>query len=139
MEKSFLHFKATHPDWQPSDPASSLFLDRLRDQMAGASGGGGREVDDMGRKERSRSYDRAWAKSSHLLWKERKLATMRESSELKEEKDDDEDVEEGEEEEDDGWHRRVNGEDEGQAQGEGDEGFLKDVGMAGLLQHVLHR
>lgn len=29
MEKSFLHFKATHPDWQPSDPSSSVFLDRL--------------------------------------------------------------------------------------------------------------
>ncbi|KAL7422199.1 autophagy protein atg9 [Cryptotrichosporon argae] len=28
MEKSFLHFKATHPDWQP-DPSSSVFLDRL--------------------------------------------------------------------------------------------------------------
>ncbi|RXK40333.1 hypothetical protein M231_02447 [Tremella mesenterica] len=29
MEKSFLHFKATHPDWIPSDPASSIFLDKL--------------------------------------------------------------------------------------------------------------
>ena len=28
MEKSFLHFKATHPDWVP-DPSSSIFLDRL--------------------------------------------------------------------------------------------------------------
>ncbi|WRT66735.1 uncharacterized protein IL334_003698 [Kwoniella shivajii] len=29
MESSVLHFKATHPDWQPTDPSSSLFLDRL--------------------------------------------------------------------------------------------------------------
>lgn len=31
MEKSFLHFKATHPDWQP-DPSSSIFLDKLVSQ-----------------------------------------------------------------------------------------------------------
>ncbi|WWC71134.1 uncharacterized protein I206_105087 [Kwoniella pini CBS 10737] len=29
MESSVLHFKATHPDWVPSDPSASLFLDRL--------------------------------------------------------------------------------------------------------------
>jgi autophagy-related protein 9 len=111
MEKSFLHFKATHPDWQP-DPSSSIFLDKLvgmhRDALAvpppsGAGGGGlsgsyyaaGRGLgvgpaisssghmygyghtgapgpgvggyDENRLRERSRSYDRAWAKSSHLL------------------------------------------------------------------------
>ena len=30
MEKSFLNFKATHPEWQPSDPSGgSLYLSRL--------------------------------------------------------------------------------------------------------------
>nr|XP_018261956.1 autophagy-like protein 9 [Kwoniella dejecticola CBS 10117]OBR84114.1 autophagy-like protein 9 [Kwoniella dejecticola CBS 10117] len=29
MESSVLHFKATHPDWVPSDPSASIFLDRL--------------------------------------------------------------------------------------------------------------
>ncbi|KAF8328694.1 autophagy protein Apg9-domain-containing protein [Cantharellus anzutake] len=29
MEKSFLNFKAAHPDWNPKDPAGSIYLDRL--------------------------------------------------------------------------------------------------------------
>ncbi|CAG8479796.1 2947_t:CDS:2 [Racocetra fulgida] len=29
MEKSFLNFKANHPDWEPTDPAGSLYLSRL--------------------------------------------------------------------------------------------------------------
>ncbi|WVQ79423.1 hypothetical protein IAT38_001521 [Cryptococcus sp. DSM 104549] len=29
MEKSFLHFKASHPDWQPANPSSSIYLDKL--------------------------------------------------------------------------------------------------------------
>ncbi|KZV87378.1 APG9-domain-containing protein [Exidia glandulosa HHB12029] len=31
MEKSFLNFKAANPDWNPSDPAGSLYLSRLAD------------------------------------------------------------------------------------------------------------
>ncbi|POG80356.1 autophagy protein Apg9-domain-containing protein [Rhizophagus irregularis DAOM 181602=DAOM 197198] len=29
MEKSFLNFKANHPDWEPTDPFGSLYLSRL--------------------------------------------------------------------------------------------------------------
>ncbi|CAG8721037.1 16212_t:CDS:2, partial [Acaulospora colombiana] len=31
MEKSFLAFKAAHPEWTPSDPVGSLYLERLRE------------------------------------------------------------------------------------------------------------
>ncbi|EKM55275.1 uncharacterized protein PHACADRAFT_255773 [Phanerochaete carnosa HHB-10118-sp] len=31
MEKSFLNFKAAHPEWTPSDPSSSLYLSRMAD------------------------------------------------------------------------------------------------------------
>lgn len=31
MEKSFLAFKAAHPEWMPTDPTGSLYLERLRD------------------------------------------------------------------------------------------------------------
>ena len=29
MEKSFLNFKAAHPEWMPSDPSGSLYLSRM--------------------------------------------------------------------------------------------------------------
>ena len=119
MEKSFLHFKATHPDWQP-DPASSVFLDRLREQYSGSI------------------YE------SHLL--RGKLAGVGEEEEEEEEEegegegDEVKDAEEdGMEEEDEGWNKRVGGQD-GDGEGDkGDEGFLRDVGMVGLLQQVLNR
>ncbi len=83
MEKSFLHFKATHPDWQPSDPASSLFLDKLvgmhKDDFPSPYSGGGSIYGGRGlgvgglsshqpnvvsdSSKRSRSYDRAWNRS----------------------------------------------------------------------------
>ena len=31
MEKSFLNFKAAHPEWMPSDPSGSLYLSRMAD------------------------------------------------------------------------------------------------------------
>lgn len=31
MEKSFLNFKAAHPDWTPADPSGSLYLSRIAD------------------------------------------------------------------------------------------------------------
>jgi len=31
MEKSFLNFKAAHPEWQPTDPSGSLYLNRMAD------------------------------------------------------------------------------------------------------------
>lgn len=59
MEKSFLNFKAAHPEWMPADPSGSLYLSRIADFSAahpvglgrrrllrrpsdGGSGGGGR-------------------------------------------------------------------------------------------------
>lgn len=87
MEKSFLHFKATHPDWQPS-LSSSVFLDRLMGmhinksnllnprspQVAGSqsvyAGGRGLGLDEprsTGMRERSRSNDQPWARGSTYL------------------------------------------------------------------------
>ena len=34
MEKSFLNFKATNRDWNPSDPSGSLYLNRMADLTA---------------------------------------------------------------------------------------------------------
>ncbi|KAH9945782.1 APG9-domain-containing protein [Epithele typhae] len=34
MEKSFLNFKAAHPDWTPADPSGSLYLSRIADFSA---------------------------------------------------------------------------------------------------------
>ena len=31
MEKSFVSFKAAHPDWMPADPSGSLYLSRIAD------------------------------------------------------------------------------------------------------------
>lgn len=31
MEKSFLNFKAAHPEWTPADPSGSLYLSRIAD------------------------------------------------------------------------------------------------------------
>ncbi|KAK8858925.1 hypothetical protein IAR55_003156 [Kwoniella newhampshirensis] len=168
MEKSFLHFKATHPDWQPTDPSSSMFLDRLvgihRDKDRGQSspipgqggmigstyaGAGGRGLglggmDEMRLRERSKIYDRAWAKSSHLLRpKNPPVATglgIREDSVIEEEEDDEGD--EGGADGMRGWNKDVD--DEGRRQkdreNEGDEeGLWRDEGVVGLLQQVLGR
>lgn len=72
-----------------------------------------------GFKGRSRSYERAWARSSVMKGK-----SVRE--EVEEENEEEEGV--------DGWNKRV--EREGGVEEE-EEGFLKDVGMMGLLQQVL--
>ncbi|CAL1705532.1 unnamed protein product [Somion occarium] len=34
MEKSFLNFKAAHPEWMPTDPSGSLYLSRMADFSA---------------------------------------------------------------------------------------------------------
>ncbi|TDL25003.1 APG9-domain-containing protein [Rickenella mellea] len=34
MEKSFLNFKAAHPEWNPADPSGSLYLSRMADFSA---------------------------------------------------------------------------------------------------------
>ncbi|SRR6266851_452590 len=34
MEKSFVSFKAAHPEWMPTDPTSSLYLSRIADLSA---------------------------------------------------------------------------------------------------------
>jgi autophagy-related protein 9 len=163
MEKSFLHFKATHPDWQPSDPAGSMFLDRLtnlrdkgkysgpvnranQERGGGAMGtsiyAGGRGLGlggqgvEYSRKEgelraRSRSYDKAWVKSVARVG-QGKLEPMAET-EYAEGREEGLPSEEGDEE----WNRRLD--DHGFGREEGDERFLKDVGMMGLLQQVIGR
>ncbi|KAI0664761.1 APG9-domain-containing protein [Cubamyces menziesii] len=42
MEKSFLNFKAAHPDWTPNDPSGSLYLSRMADFSAAHPMGLGR-------------------------------------------------------------------------------------------------
>lgn len=140
MEKSFLHFKATHPDWQPADPSSSMYLDRLvglhqaslndtRPQSNRQANGHGRQGGYPGSTAggtadgRSRSYERAWASPRG------RLETMRESQES------DDEVVEG------GWNRKVKletGEGSGAA-GEREDALFKDEGMLGLLQQVMRR
>ena len=109
MEKSFLHFKATHPDWQP-DLNGSIFLDKVSKHTANL--GLGPKVD-----ERSKSYDRA--SRSRIRGRHRpresEMATMLEDDE-----------------EDDGWDNR-------QESGSEEEGFMRDAGMVGLLQQVMKR
>lgn len=150
MEKSFLHFKATHPDWQP-DLNGSMFLDKVssyqpRQREVGASYYAGGRGLGLGLDERSRTYDQAWAKGSHLLRKRRdrdrderetydrspRLATMRED-----EHDDRDQVGRGVAEQM-GWNRRVVDRQDGESSDE-EEGFMRDAGMVGLLQQVLKR
>lgn len=155
MEKSFLHFKATHPDWQP-DLNGSMFLEKVsayqnrppRD-MTGSYYAGGRG---LGLDDRSRTYDQAWAKGSHLLRKRRdrderefqhqhsqhdqspRLATMREDDD-----DEDEDQVGRGVAEQMGWNRRVVHRQDEDGSDEEEEGFIKDAGMVGLLQQVMKR
>ncbi|OCH93860.1 APG9-domain-containing protein [Obba rivulosa] len=42
MEKSFLNFKAAHPEWMPRDPSGSLYLSRMADLSAAHPVGLGR-------------------------------------------------------------------------------------------------
>jgi len=42
MEKSFLNFKAAHPEWTPTDPSGSLYLSRIADFSAAHPVGLGR-------------------------------------------------------------------------------------------------
>jgi len=109
MEKSFLHFKATHPDWQP-DVNGSIFLDKVSKRTVNM--GLGPNVE-----ERSKSYDRT--SRSRIRGRRRpresEMATMLED-----------------EEEEDGWINR-------QESGSEEEGFTRDAGMVGLLQQVMKR
>jgi autophagy-related protein 9 len=60
MEKSFVSFKAAHPEWMPADPSGSLYLSRIADLSAR------RASDDQTprpnvstAKDRTREYERA--------------------------------------------------------------------------------
>lgn len=111
MEKSFLHFKATHPDWQP-DLNGSIFLDKVSKRTPHIKVNSNSQE-----RSQSRSYDRAsrsHVRSRHRP-REREMATMLED-----------------EEEEDGWDNR-------QESGSEEEGFMKDAGMVGLLQQVMKR
>ena len=64
MEKSFLNFKATHPEWQPSDPSGSLYLSRMADLTTAGIGR---------RRFLRRSGDMTSGMESVILQPERKL------------------------------------------------------------------
>lgn len=167
MEKSFLHFKATHPDWQPRDPTSSMFLDRLtglhqqslqnHNNAEGRSPGvigrqnitsptgiassvyGGRGLglggDESRLKERSRSYDRAWAKSSYLL-KSNRQPMAREDTRSDMISEEGDQVIDEEDDAADSWSKKQ------PVSADGDDRrdeLLKDAGMIGLLQQVMGR
>ncbi len=137
MEKSFLHFKATHPDWQPSDPSSSVFLDRLMAAdphagqpapRAGASmyhGGRGLGLGvhpgKMMRSPPSASPETRWHSLPGVV-QQWPRATMAESNE------DDGEAEAM------GWNRRVEVDD---SVPEGERGLLRGAGI--LLQQVMNR
>lgn len=55
MEKSFVSFKAAHPEWMPADPSGSLYLSRIADLSAR------RASDDLTPRpnDRTREYERA--------------------------------------------------------------------------------
>ncbi|WVR06657.1 hypothetical protein IAU60_003689 [Kwoniella sp. DSM 27419] len=159
MEKSFLHFKATHPDWQPTDPSSSMFLNRLvgmhRDHVPATSKGaavgalsgsvyaGGRGLglgigsDESKLRERSRSYDRAWAKSSHLIRPKQPLLYSLSRGARSRDADDSVIEEEGDEPDDGdvpGWTER---EPRREQDDTAEDGLWRDEGVVGLLQQVL--
>nr|XP_019045197.1 autophagy-like protein 9 [Kwoniella bestiolae CBS 10118]OCF24127.1 autophagy-like protein 9 [Kwoniella bestiolae CBS 10118] len=161
MESSVLHFKATHPDWQPSDPSSSLFLDRLVGQhtqqiksprsprtnllrgmgmegsmYAGAGGRGlgisGVGMDERKLRERKGEYERAFERSSHLI--KPSMSKRGRGREVIQERDEGEDTNAGEDGLD-GW--REDGRREG-GEGDGEERW-RDEGVRGILQQVLGR
>ncbi|KAG8217628.1 APG9-domain-containing protein [Butyriboletus roseoflavus] len=81
MEKSFLNFKAANPDWNPSDPAGSLYLSRIADisarrrgLTASRAGQDNTILLNEGKKdltERAQEYDRALRQSQHVAFRRR--------------------------------------------------------------------
>ncbi|KAF8844838.1 putative transmembrane protein [Paxillus ammoniavirescens] len=82
MEKSFLNFKAANPDWNPSDPTGSLYLNRIAEVSArrrGALTASRIGLDSTvllndGKKdlaERAQEYDRALRQSQHAAFRRR--------------------------------------------------------------------
>ncbi|WVQ65483.1 uncharacterized protein L199_003659 [Kwoniella botswanensis] len=158
MESSVLHFKATHPDWQPSDPSASLFLDRLVGQLRSPrsprsprtnfhrglglegsmyAGGGGRGLgisgvgmDERKLLERRNEYERAFDRSSHLIKPSRRRE--REDEVIQERNEDEQDPED--EEGLEGWK-----EDDKGKRVDGEEERWRDEGVRGILQQVLGR
>lgn len=131
MEKSFLHFKATHPDWTPQDPSSSLFLDRLMAQGPPSSsmyhGGRGLGLVQPDRERRDSPGSRLASLADVSRSPERRfhqsgLAPM--------EEEDDGEAEAM------GWHRRVEDDDEGETSHK-DRGMLRGAGV--ILQQVMNR
>lgn len=127
MEKSFLHFKATHPDWTPQDPSSPLFLDKL---MAGGTNSatyhGGRG---LGLPERGRhTSPKAPKRTLDIKSPERQRYQHSELPPMEEEDDGEAEAM--------GWHRRVE-EDDDDDSGHRDRGLLRGAGV--ILQQVMNR
>ncbi|KAF8261690.1 autophagy protein Apg9-domain-containing protein [Lactarius quietus] len=81
MEKSFVSFKAAHPEWMPADPTSSLYLTRIADLSAR------RHADDqtprlgsasivMPPADRTREYERALQESQNAAVRRRVGASI---------------------------------------------------------------
>jgi autophagy-related protein 9 len=147
MEQSFLHFKAAHPDWQPSDPSSSVFLDKLMSDNPAAGAPHGRSL-------HASVYNRGLGLSLGMghghgpsagpapgpgpqsagpgsrWFQPAELATMNE----REPEEETEDGDEGEAEAM-GWNRHMDA-DSGESAHEG-RGLLRDAGI--LLNQVMNR
>ncbi|KAL1408059.1 autophagy protein atg9 [Vanrija albida] len=160
MEQSILHFKATHPDWVPSDPSASVRLDRLvganpsvahsptrpARHLAGSMYAGGRGLG-LGLHlakhqqnstsqisspgiDESRQPGARWF--AHSGGASHGASHLATMREGEDEGDDDDD----EEAEALGWNRRVDEADD-EDEGPGDRRLLKDAGL--ILQQVMNR
>ncbi|KAL4244893.1 Autophagy-related protein 9 [Abortiporus biennis] len=59
MEKSFLNFKAAHPEWMPTDPSGSLYLSRMADFSVYNAQHARRRLFAQPQTEKASEYDRA--------------------------------------------------------------------------------
>ncbi|KIM55031.1 hypothetical protein SCLCIDRAFT_1221434 [Scleroderma citrinum Foug A] len=79
MEKSFLNFKAAHPDWNPTDPTGSLYLTRMADLSARRRAMAASKAhpdpialsNDSKDLDRTQEYDRALLQSQHAALRRR--------------------------------------------------------------------
>ena len=83
MEKSFVSFKAAHPEWMPADPTGSLYLSRIADLSArraaddhtprpGAGAGAGpASIVILPPADRAREYERALQESQSMAVRRR--------------------------------------------------------------------
>ena len=79
MEKSFVSFKAAHPEWMPADPTGSLYLSRIADLSARRAaddhtprpGAGPASIVILPPADRAREYERALQESQSMAVRRR--------------------------------------------------------------------